>query len=228
MIPLKDDIPSSGFPVVTLTIIAINIFIFVVQLSLGRNAPGFIAAFGATPYEISHFIDLPPYAPFPIVLTLLTSMFMHGGILHILGNMLYLWIFGDNVEDAMGSIKFLIFYLLCGIIAASTHIAIEPKSMVPMIGASGAISGVLGAYLLLYPRANIYTLITFLYFIKIVKLPSVIVLTIWIFFQLLSGSASIGTKAGHGGVAWFAHIGGFFAGLLLVNLFKKKKVRLWH
>lgn len=226
MIPLKDDIPSSGFPYVTIAIIAINFFVFLFQLSLGKNVQGFVAAFGAIPYEISHQIDIPPFVFFPVSLTIITSMFLHGGPLHIIGNMLYLWIFGDNVEDAMGSFRFFIFYCLCGILATMSHIATDPNALIPMIGASGAISGVLGAYLLLYPRAKVLTLITFFYFIRIVKLPAVILLSLWIAFQFLSGTLSLTAKGAHGGVAWFAHIGGFFAGLLLVSFFKKKSVQL--
>ena len=140
--------------------------------------------------------------------------------------MLYLWVFGDNVEDAMGSFRFLIFYLLCGVIASLTHISTETNSLLPMIGASGAISGVLGAYLLLYPRAKVVTLIIFFYFIRIIKLPALVVLSFWIVFQLLSGTLSLSVEASYGGVAWFAHIGGFFAGVFLIPIFKKKKIRL--
>lgn len=227
MIPLKDDIPSSGFPYITIGLIALNIFIFIFQLSLGKNAQGFVSALGATPFEITHHIDIPPLVFFPVFFTIFTSMFLHGSILHVSGNMLYLWIFGDNVEDAMGSLRFLVFYILCGVIAAITHIAIHPDSTSPMIGASGAISGVLGAYLLLYPYANVLTLIIIFYFIKIVKLPALILISLWIAFQFLTGALSLAEKgAGHSGVAWFAHIGGFFAGLILINFFKKKRVRL--
>ncbi len=226
MIPLKDDIPSQHFPYVTISLIAINSLIFFFHISLGRNAQNFIAAFGATPFEITHQVDIFPPVYFPVFFTLLTSMFLHAGFLHIGGNMLYLWIFGDNVEDAMGSFRFLIFYLLCGVIAALSHIALDPNSLVPMVGASGAISGVLGAYLLLYPRSKVLTLITFFYFIRIIKLPALFVLSFWIIFQLLSGTLSLGVKASYGGVAWFAHIGGFFAGVILVSTFKKKRIHL--
>jgi len=174
----------------------------------------------------NNVIKSPPKIYFPVPLTLFTSMFLHGGILHIGGNMLYLWIFGDNVEDAMGGVRFLIFYLLCGVIAAMTHIALDPNSLTPMIGASGAISGVLGAYLLLYPRAKVLTLITFFYFIRIIKLPALFILSFWIVIQLLSGTLSMSVNTNHGGVAWFAHIGGFFAGVFLVYIFKKKRIRL--
>lgn len=140
--------------------------------------------------------------------------------------MLYLWVFGDNVEDAMGSFRFLIFYLLCGVIASLAHISSEPNSLIPMVGASGAISGILGAYLLLYPKAKVLTLIIFFYFIRIIKLPALFVLSFWIVFQLISGTLSLSNKPGHGGVAWFAHIGGFFAGMILISAFKKKRIQL--
>jgi membrane associated rhomboid family serine protease len=225
LIPLKDDIPSTHFPLVTVIFVCINVLVFLFQFSLGKQAQGFAAAFGATPFEITHHVDLAPTIIFPVFLTIFTAMFLHGGILHLAGNMLYLWIFGDNVEDAMGSIRFLFFYLACGVIAALAHIATEPNSMIPMIGASGAISGVLGAYLLLYPRAKVLTLITLFYFIRIVKLPAVILLGFWIVIQFLSGALSLTNKTGGGGVAWFAHIGGFIAGMVLIPFFKKKKLR---
>lgn len=226
MIPLKDDIPSESFPIVTIIIISLNILVFLYQFSMGRMSEGFNFAFGAIPYEIAHFKDIPPFIPFPPFFTVFTSMFMHGGIIHIIGNMLYLWIFGDNVEDAMGHIRFFLFYIICGLCAASVQIAVNPNSMVPLIGASGAIAGVLGAYILLYPRANIYTLIPFFVFFYIIKLPALLVLSLWIVFQMISGSESFINGIEHGGVAWFAHIGGFFAGLILINFFKKKRHRL--
>jgi membrane associated rhomboid family serine protease len=193
---------------------------------LGRNSQNFVTAYGAIPFEITNQTDIHPIVHFPVFFTLFTSMFLHGGFLHIGGNLLYLWVFGDNVEDAMGSFRFLIFYLLCGVIASLTHISMEPNSLIPMIGASGAISGVLGAYLLLYPRAKVITLIIFFYFIRIIKLPALFVLSFWIVFQLLSGTLSLSDKAGYGGVAWFAHIGGFLAGVILVSAFKKKSIHL--
>jgi len=225
LIPLKDDIPSNSFPIATVSLIIINAIVFLFQLSLGSRAQIFIYRFGAIPFELTHLKDIPPYVPIPLPLTLLTSMFMHGSILHILSNMLYLWIFGDNVEDVMGKFRFLMFYLICGFCAAAAHIVIEPSSKVPMVGASGAISGVLGAYLLLFPRANVYTLIVFFYFVQIIKLPALLLLTLWIGFQFLSGTASVAGRGAHGGVAWFAHIGGFFAGIVLVNFFRKRKKR---
>jgi membrane associated rhomboid family serine protease len=154
-------------------------------------------------------------------LTILTSMFLHGGVTHIIGNMLYLWIFGDNVEDSMGHIRFLFFYLLCGISAAFTQIMVSPRSTMPMIGASGAVSGVLGAYLLLYPRAQVMTLLFLGFFIEMVRIPAAILLSIWIIIQVFSGAVSLSTRSLSGGVAWFAHIGGFAMGMVLMPIFKR-------
>jgi membrane associated rhomboid family serine protease len=160
----------------------------------------------------------------PVVATLFTSMFLHGGFLHIAGNMLYLWIFGNNVEDSMGRMRFIVFYFLCGIVAAYAHALANTASTVPMIGASGAISGVLGAYLLLYPRARVLTLIAFGLYIRTVEVPAMFVLGFWFVLQFLNALVSAGAG---GGVAWYAHIGGFVAGILLIGLFKRRDVSLW-
>lgn len=221
MIPLRDYRPSGSFPIVTVSLIAINVIVFVYQLLLeSKPAPFsnisygdlFIYRWGAVPREIMHGVDW---------LTLLTSMFLHGGFLHIAGNMLYLWIFGDNVEDAMGHLRFLLFYLLSGLAAALAQVMTNPDSAIPMVGASGAIAGVLGAYLLLYPYGRVLTLMILFYFIRIVEVPAIVLLGLWFLLQL--ANASLGQLAG-GGVAWFAHIGGFLAGALLLFLFKKRHV----
>lgn len=221
MIPIKDDIPSSHFPAVTVTIIGLNLVVFSFQFFLGKYNQWLISAFGVIPYELSHFKDLSPYIPIPLPFTLFTAMFLHGGFAHIIGNMLYLWIFGDNVEDSMGHIRFALFYLLCGAAAAVTQIMISPRSTVPMVGASGAISGVLGAYLLLYPRARILTLLFFGFFVEMVRIPAAVLLSIWIIIQVLSGAFSLSAHSLSGGIAWFAHIGGFVAGMVFIQLFKK-------
>ena len=155
MFPLKDNIPSRSFPYVTMLLLILNVIVFIYQLSLGKMVEDFFLTLGVIPYQITHGIDIYPTNNFPIILSLITGMFVHGGFLHIFGNMLYLWIFGDNVEGAIGHLGFLIFYLLCGLIAFYTQIYLNPDSKVPVIGASGAISGVLGAYLLLFPYARI-------------------------------------------------------------------------
>jgi membrane associated rhomboid family serine protease len=151
-------------------------------------------------------------------------MFLHGGLFHVAGNMLYLWIFGNNVEDAMGRVRFMVFYLLCGVIAAVSHAMTNAQSLVPMIGASGAVSGVLGAYLLLYPQARVLTLFTLGFFVRMIEVPAMVVLGFWLVFQFLSAMV---TQGSGGGVAWYAHIGGFLAGMVLVGLFKRSVVPFW-
>lgn len=222
MIPLKDDNPTSTFPYVTIGLIALNILVFIYEVSMGSDFGPFLNRYGAKPLFVLHMAS--PYGyPSPIE-TVFTSMFLHGGLLHIAGNMLYLWIFGNNIEDSTGHFRFIIFYLLSGIIAVYTFSLVNPTSTTPMVGASGAISGVLGAYLILFPRAKIKTLVLFGLYIQIIKIPAVFFLGLWIFVQVISGAVS--GSAG-GGVAWFAHIGGFAAGMALIGLFKKKSVVLW-
>ncbi|MEW6684688.1 MAG: rhomboid family intramembrane serine protease [Candidatus Edwardsbacteria bacterium] len=220
MLPLKDDIPSKTFPIATISIMVVNVLVFLYELSLGPQVETLFKTAGIIPEKIIR-LGL-PRGFFPI----LTAMFLHGGFMHLFGNMLYLWIFGDNVEDVMGHFRFLIFYLLCGFIASFTHIISAINSAIPSIGASGAIAGVLGAYFLLYPKARILTLIPLGFFLRIVRLPAIIVLGMWIVIQLFYGFLTLPGAAKTGGIAWFAHIGGFFAGLLLVKIFqKRKKVR---
>ncbi len=227
MIPLYDELPTKRFPIMTVLLIALNVIVFIYELLLGSNLSIFVARFGLIPYEITHFVDIPPPSLHPIFLTVFTSMFIHGGLFHLLGNMLYFWIFGNNVEDVMGPFKFLAFYLLCGISAAFSQVLLSPGSTVPMIGASGAISGVLAAYFVLFPYAKVYTLFWFFIFIRIIPIPAFFVLGFWFLAQLISGISSLGTGS-MGGVAWFAHIGGFIAGLLLINIFKDKKRSHYH
>lgn len=217
MIPLKDDLRSSTRPFITYAILAVNILVFIYETALGRNVNDFIFRFGAVPHNIFH-----PSGP-AIYLTLISSMFIHAGFMHILGNMLFLWVFADNVEDRIGHVKFLLFYLTCGIAGSLMHSLTSPGSLIPMVGASGAISGVLGAYILFYPRARVMALIPLGFFMRMTYLPSIVFLGIWFLYQLLLGALSIG--AGGGGVAYFAHIGGFAAGLLFALPFKfiKKK-----
>jgi membrane associated rhomboid family serine protease len=179
--------------------------------------------FGAVPCRLT---GLCPGDDFPApLLTIFTSMFLHGGLFHIAGNMLYLWIFGDNVEDTLGHVRFVCLYLLAGVGAAVTQTAMSPASQIPMVGASGAISGVLAAYLLLFPHATVLTLITFGFFIRFVHVPAVIVLGFWIVVQVLNGLVSYGRAGDDGGVAWFAHIGGFAAGALLLFLLRPRGSR---
>ena len=210
MIPLRDVIPSRTFPFFTITFIVLNAVAFLFEVSLSEPAlEEFMLAYGVVPARFSW-------------LTLATSMFLHGGWLHFLGNMLYLWIFGNNIEDAMGHAKFVAFYLLSGILAALSHAVTDPSSQIPMVGASGAISAVLGAYLLLFPRAHVLVLLPA---IGMTRVAAGIVLGMWFITQLISGGMSVGATGG--GVAFFAHIGGFIAGMALIGLFKRKDVRFF-
>jgi membrane associated rhomboid family serine protease len=231
MIPLKDDIPSRTVPFVTVGLIAANVIAFLYQASLEvtgdpaalKAAREFIFEFGLLPCRLSGACAVPGGFPSPAV-TIFTSMFLHGGLFHVAGNMLYLWIFGNNVEDTLGHGRFLGFYLLAGVAAALIQTATGPSSGIPMIGASGAVSGVLGAYLILYPHANVLTLVAFGFFIRIVRIPAMIVLGFWIVVQLLNGLVTFGDAA-RGGVAWFAHIGGFLAGLALLWILRPRRPR---
>ncbi|HWQ69799.1 MAG TPA: rhomboid family intramembrane serine protease [Patescibacteria group bacterium] len=221
MIPLRDNIPANRAPVLTIGLIAVNILVYVNQMMLPpRAAVQFIHLYGLIPLEISGGDPLIPH-PVPLYATLLTSMFVHGGLFHLGGNMLYLWIFGDNVEDRMGRFKFLIFYLLSGMGAAAAQIWADPDSKIPMVGASGAISGVLGAYLFLFPHARVLTLIPLGFFYRIMEIPALVVLGFWIIVQVLNGVMTLGVQVG--GVAWLAHVGGFVAGLVMVIPFAGRR-----
>jgi membrane associated rhomboid family serine protease len=223
--PLKDDNPSESAPVVTVALIVLNALFFVYQISLeaggadgARAGQAFIEEFGLVPCRLTGACRVGPELPSPI-LTIFTSMFMHGGLFHIGGNMLYLWIFGNNVEDTLGHGRYLLFYLLSGVAAALAQTAVGPSSVVPMVGASGAVSGVLGAYLLLFPRAHVTTLIILGFFFRLVQIPAMVVLGFWIVLQVLTGLGSFGSS---GGVAFFAHIGGFLAGMGLLYVLKPR------
>jgi len=235
MFPLKDDVPGRTTPFITVGLIAINVVVFLYQISLGLegSTPGvavreLILEFGLTPCRLTGYCaDALPGLPSPWV-TMLTSMFLHGGLFHVGGNMLYLWIFGDNVEDTLGHGRFLIFYLLSGVAAALVQTMVSPASAIPMLGASGAVSGVLGAYLLLFPHARVLTLLIFGFFFRMVHIPAVVVLGFWIVVQFVNGFLTVtvtavrGESAG-GGVAWFAHIGGFVAGMGLLFVFRPRR-----
>jgi membrane associated rhomboid family serine protease len=222
MLPLNDDNPIHSTPVATVTFIIACCMVFLYQGSLlSSRGEIFIYLYGAIPAVLFGQAALPPEVmAIPAAATVLTSMFLHGSWMHLIGNMLYLWIFGNNIEDVMGSVKFVIFYLLCGAIAALSHALTDPISTVPMVGASGAISGVLGAYLLLFPHARV---LLFAPLIGTTYVPAGIVLGFWFVMQILSGGASLGSQGG--GVAFFAHIGGFVAGMILIGFFKRPDVR---
>ena len=244
MFPLKDDIPTRRFPFLTVLIIAACVVVyFVVErggFTLGETGDERAIEYGAIPYELTHpgeecgavpgtsrlvcegqpgdVGEAEPQAPW--WLTVLTSMFLHGGLLHLGGNMLFLWIFGNNVEDSMGRARFVAFYLLGGIAAVAAQTAIDPNSTAPTVGASGAIAAVLGGYALLYPRARVITLVFIIIFFTILELPALLVLGLWFLIQLFYGAAELGQPlGGGGGVAYFAHIGGFVFGLVAIKLF---------
>ena len=243
MIPLKDDVPTQSYPLVTVSLIAANVVVYLYEFVLGfpagsspaaaataqRAYEAFVYEFGLVPCRLG---DVCPdklgtalaAAPAPW-LTVFTSMFVHGGLFHVGGNMLYVRIFGNNVEDSMGKLRFLLFYLLCGVAAAMAQYATDPSSTVPMVGASGAVSGALGAYLVLFPSARVWTLVVFGFFWRVIPVPALVVLGFWIVVQVLNGLITFGQGPGGGeggGVAFLAHVGGFVAGMGLVLLFRRR------
>ncbi|MDR4495914.1 MAG: rhomboid family intramembrane serine protease [Nitrospirales bacterium] len=228
MIPFKDDNPTKTTPYMTWTYIALCVLVFLYEVSLPpRMNEAFVYMYGAIPAVVFGYAQLPTdMVMLPAYGTLISSMFLHGGWMHLIGNMLYLWIFGDNVEDVMGHGKFIVFYVVCGVLAALSHALIDPHSNIPMVGASGAISGILGAYLLLYPHARVLVLIPLGFFTRLMYVPAGLVLGLWIVMQVLSGGMSRGGAGG--GVAFFAHIGGFVAGMLLIGFFKHPHVRFFN
>ncbi|MDQ4130831.1 MAG: rhomboid family intramembrane serine protease [Actinomycetota bacterium] len=241
MLPIKDNIPTRRFPLLTVTLIVANILMFFffqkARLTLGgaEISEANVVQYGAIPYEITHpgsgcelvgeevacegqeGVEGRAEPQPPTLLTAFTSMFMHGGLIHIAGNMLFLWIFGNNIEDSMGRLKFILFYLLGGLVALAAQTAIDPESTAPTIGASGAVAAVLGGYALLYPRARVVTIVFIIFFVTAIELPALLVLGVWFLLQIYD--ASLEPVAGGGGVAYFAHIGGFLFGLLLIKLF---------
>ena len=215
MLPLADHNPRRTTPVVNIILIVINVLMFFWEISLG---PQFEPVLTNVAFVPARFWYLPD-SLLPNIITMFVSMFLHGGWLHLGGNMLYLWVFGDNVEDRLGHVKYFFFYIACGLIATLTHAAMNPTSRVPSIGASGAIAGVLGAYIVLFPRQRVTTLIPIFIFITVREIPAVFLLGFWIVVQVFFGAASMnGDLQSAGGVAYFAHIGGFIAGMLLVVL----------
>ena len=225
MIPISDDNPARLTPLVTWAIILLCVIVFLWELSLGHGMAPALAVLGFTPAALGHMLAPPPgYVAVPVWATILTSMFLHGGFLHIGGNMLYLWIFGNNVEDAMGHLRFVAFYLISGVAAALTLAAINPASPVPMIGASGAISGVLAAYVLLYPRARVTVIVPLGIILYPMKISAMWVVGFWFLLQLLN--AALAGQA-NSSVAWWAHVGGFVAGGILTPIFKSAQFRLF-
>ncbi|MBI1850925.1 MAG: rhomboid family intramembrane serine protease [Planctomycetes bacterium] len=239
MFPIKDDVPSRRFPVVTVSLIAANVAVFLWQLGMSPLAEtAFVHRFGVVPAAVMQLlgrgadtlpvqfefgprafsIDL-PVDFYHVARSFFACLFIHGGIAHLIGNMWVFWIFGDNVEDRMGHVRFLAFYLLSGLGASVVHVATNANSTIPTIGASGAIAGVLGAYLVSYPRARIMTLVPIFFFASFVEIPSFVFLGLWFLIQLLS---SAGSDVGAGGVAWWAHVGGFLLGIVLLPVFRRR------
>ena len=241
MLPLKDNIPTDRFPVVTVALIVANVVVYLLSIRHGGsllNGPSqaTVYRYAAIPVELTHpgvqcvfalgrcAKHLPGAAALPATpLTVLYSMFMHGGLLHIAGNMLFLWIFGNNVEDAMGPVKYIVFYLLGGVAALALQTVVDPNSTVPTVGASGAIAAVLGGYILLYPRARVVTVIFLIIFFTIIEVPALVVLGFWFLEQALFGAINLtDPTGGGGGVAYFAHVGGFIFGLATIKLLARR------
>ncbi|HXU44974.1 MAG TPA: rhomboid family intramembrane serine protease [Thermoanaerobaculia bacterium] len=223
MIPLRDLQPRRGAPIVTVLLIVANALVFFYELSLGPGLDRYLLQAAFIPARLT---EGPVVLSFGFgIASALVSMFLHGGWLHLLGNMLYLWIFGDNVEDRLGHARFLLFYLLAGLAATFAQVIANPGSEVPMIGASGAISGVLGAYLFLHPKARIRTLFFFFIFFTRIDVPALVFLPVWFLMQFVSAYASLQAPAAQGGVAWFAHVGGFVAGPVLLMLLGRGRGR---
>ncbi len=221
MIPLRDSTRSRRIPYINVTLIVLNILIFLKEITLSEpELNRFFNVFGVVPARVE--AQLAAGAPLlPLLIPFITTMFLHGNWLHIIGNMLYLWVFGDNVEDRLGHFPYLLFYLVVGFIGSAAHIIANPGSQVPIIGASGAIAGVLGGYFLVYPRARILTLVPLFFFITIVEVPAVFFLIFWFLVQLLNGISTAGVAANP--VAWWAHVGGFLAGAILIKLFPETR-----
>ncbi|WP_096893548.1 rhomboid family intramembrane serine protease [Candidatus Scalindua japonica] len=229
MIPIRDRNPSGTFPYITIGIIVINVFIFLYELSLGSDLNKFINQYGVVPIKITHYYRTSNSTLIETFFPFISSTFLHAGFIHLIGNMWFLWIFGDNIEDKLGHVKYLAFYILCGIIGSSFHVFFYSRSEIPCIGASGAIAAVLGAYMITFPRAKVITIVPIFFFIQIIELPAIIVLGFWLLIQFFNGTVSIMASRPDSGVAWWAHIGGFISGIVLFSimrvLFVRKPVR---
>ncbi|NUO07795.1 MAG: rhomboid family intramembrane serine protease [Candidatus Brocadia sp.] len=224
MIPIRDRNPSGSFPLVTVSLILVNVLVFLFELSLGTRLDSFLFQFGIVPIKVIYSADIPgsnfanTYFPF------LSYMFLHGGFVHLIGNMWFLWIFGDNIEDRLGRIQFILFYFICGIGSAIVHVYFNRQSGIPCVGASGAIAGVLGAYMVTFPRARVLVVLPLFIIWQIIELPAIFVLGFWFLIQFFTGAATISSAHG-GGVAWWAHIGGFVLGIILIKIFPKTRYR---
>lgn len=225
MIPIRDRNPSGTFPYVTVGIIIINVFIFLYELSLGSDLNIFINQYGVVPIKVIHYFNASDVTLTDTFFPFLSSIFLHAGFIHLIGNMWFLWIFGDNIEDKLGHVIYLLFYILCGIIGSAVHVYFNNRSGIPCIGASGAIAAVLGAYMITFPRARVVTVVPIFFFLQIIELPAVVVLGFWFFIQFFNGAISITSSTLGVGVAWWAHIGGFVSGIILFTIFRILFVR---
>jgi membrane associated rhomboid family serine protease len=230
MIPLRDSVPVHRWPVVTWLLIGMNVWAFLNELLLGTQLEAFVRTWGFVPARYFAMGEMSPEDWVARYLPIFTSMFLHGGWLHLLGNMLYLWIFGDNVEERLGHLRYLLFYLAAGVFAALTHAHLAPDSAIPTVGASGAISGVLGAYVVLFPRARVYTLVPFVFlFFGVFEIPAGVYLGLWFAMQLFNGAIGLTVPADvSGGVAWWAHIGGFVMGTAVASLVRVRQRERRH
>jgi len=220
MIPLRDEIRTSSTPWLNYVLMVANIVVFVYETSLGERLDDFVGVWGLTPWNMTHGISAHGFSVKEHVAPWVTSMFLHGGWVHLIGNMWFLHIFGDNVEDRLGKVRFIVLYLSGGLVAALAQVLSAPGETIPMVGASGAIAGVLGAYLMMYPRAQVLTVVPIFVFLQFVRLPAFIFIGVWFVFQMFSGYAALLSSHSGGGVAWWAHVGGFVAGVLLSLLLK--------
>jgi membrane associated rhomboid family serine protease len=226
MIPIRDKVRSERFPIVTLALILVNVMVFLYELSLGPTGlERFATQFGMVPLRLKAATEGMPEQGVVFAVSVFSSMFLHGGWMHLISNMWFLWIFGDNVEDRLGRGRFLLFYLLCGVLSATAHAAFNLNSNMPTVGASGAISGVLGAYLMLFPMARVVTLVPIFFLITFIEIPAIVFLGLWFMIQLLSQMMSVGLSREVQSVAWMAHIGGFIAGMILIRLIPLRRSR---
>lgn len=225
MIPLRDSIRTRSWPIVTIALIGLNVWVFLHQLTLGPlMLQPFMRHWGLVPGRYFALAATDPADWAAIFLPFFTSMFLHGGVLHIVSNMWFLWIFGDSLEDALGHLRFFLFYVLAGFAAGWVHVQLNAESFIPTVGASGAISGVLGGYLLLFPRAHVLTLVPLVFiFFTVIELPVILYLGFWFLLQLFAGTAALAAQGTNEGVAWWAHVGGFVAGLILVPFFRRRR-----
>jgi membrane associated rhomboid family serine protease len=226
MIPLRDNNPRNSFPWITLALIAANSAIFFREAFASETEIKVLfASYGLIPTRATGFFSGEPVSPSAAIFPFVTSMFLHGGWMHLIGNMWFLWIFGDNVEDRTGHLSYLFLYLASGLAGSVGHVLFSPDSTVPTVGASGAISGVMGAYLITFPRARILTLVPIIVFLTTVEIPAYLILIYWLLLQFLSGVASLAADTGQGGVAWFAHVGGFVVGVPLMLALRRRRRR---